>query len=147
MEHTQQVSLEIEELTSLYLSMKVAWRIFLFTGTNIDLQAYEIARDLLPLKIKSLQTSTADNPRQQGKIKTLSMLLDEDIVAIAPSMVRKKSGWLADPPVSLVPGLNWRKIKHIAEAVQDEERVLFTQRTEELRRSTAQLVLTISSRS
>ena len=142
-EHTQQVSLEIEELTSLYLSLKVAWRNFLSTGADVDLQAFETARSLLPLKIKSLRALTADNPPQQEKIKTLSVLVDEDIAAIVPSLTRKKSGRFADLSASFPPDLNWRKIKHIAEAIQDEERVLLAHRSEELRRSTAQLVLII----
>ncbi|MEO6825503.1 MAG: histidine kinase dimerization/phospho-acceptor domain-containing protein [Nitrosospira sp.] len=142
-EHTHEVSLEIEELTSFYLSVRVAWRNFLSAGKKVDSEAYETARKLLLLKIESLQALAADNPRLQGKIKTLSGLVDEDIAVIDPSMALKKRGRFVDPAVPFAPDLNWQKIRHIAEAIQNDKKVLLAERSETFKKSTARLVLII----
>lgn len=146
-EHTHQISLEIEELTSLYLSMRVAWRNFLSARKKIDSEAYETARRLLLLKIESLQALAAHNPRLQGKIKALSGLVDEDIAIIDPSMALKKRGRFVDPSVPFAPDLNWQKIRHIAEAVQNEKKVLLAERSEKFKKSTDRLVLIINTAS
>ncbi|MEO7685629.1 MAG: ATP-binding protein [Nitrosospira sp.] len=142
-EHTQQVSLEIEELTSLYLSARVSWRNFLSAGNTIDLQAYESAVKAIPLKIESLWTLTSDHRQQQHRIKTLSILVDEDIAGIAPTISLKTSGHYVDPSAPFAPDLNWQKIKRIADMVQNEEKELLVRRSGELKESTARLVLII----
>jgi signal transduction histidine kinase len=142
-EHTQQVSLEIEELTSLYLSVRAAWRNFLSAGKNVDLQAYESAVKAIPLKITSLHTLVSDHPQHQQRIETLSILLDGDIAVIGATMSLKASGRYVDPSAPFAPDLNWQKIKHIADVIQNEEKELLTQRSGELKESTARLVLII----
>lgn len=142
-EHTQQVSLEIEELTSLYLSVRVAWRNFISAGKNIDLEAYESAVKAIPLKITSLQTLVSDHPQQQQRIKTLSNLLDGDIAVIGATMSLKAGGRFVDPSAPFAPDLNWQKIKHVADIIQNEEKELLTRRSRELKESTARLVLII----
>ncbi|WP_052494064.1 ATP-binding protein [Nitrosospira sp. NpAV] len=142
-EHTQQVSLEIEELVSLYLSARVSWRNFLSAGNAVDLHAYESAVKAIPLKIESLWVLTTDHPQQQNKIKTLSTLLHDDIAVIAPTMSLKASGQHVDPAAPFAPNLNWQEIKRVADIVQNEEKELLTRRSSELGESTARLVLII----
>ncbi|MEO7464315.1 MAG: ATP-binding protein [Nitrosospira sp.] len=141
--HTQQVSLEIEELTSLYLSARVAWRNFISVGKNIDLEAYESAVNAIPLKITSLQTLVSDHPQQQQRIKTLSNLVDGDIAVIGTTMSLKVGGRFVDPSAPFAPDLNWQKIKHLAYIIQNEEKELRTRRSLELKQSTARLVMII----
>jgi signal transduction histidine kinase len=144
-EHTQQVNLEIEELTTLYLSARAAWRNYLTAGSDIDLRIYEESVNAVPLKVASLQSLTRDNPRQKDRIDALAILLSEDIAAIGQDMEKKRSGRYADPAAPFAPDLNWQKIKHISEMIQAEEKKLLAQRSREWKSSTERLVITIIS--
>ncbi|MEP6605321.1 MAG: ATP-binding protein, partial [Nitrosospira sp.] len=94
-------------------------------------------------KITSLQTLVSDHPQQQQRIKTLSNLLDGDIAVIGATMSLKAGGKFVDPSAPFAPDLNWQKIKHMADKIQNEEKELLTRRSRELKESTARLVLII----
>ena len=142
-EHTQQVNLEIEELTALYLSARAAWRNYLTAGNEIDWRIYEESVNAVPLKIASLQSLTEDNPQQKDRIGVLAILLNQDIAAIGQDMAKKKRGQYVDPAAPFAPDLNWQKFKHIAETIQVDEKNLLAQRSREWKDSTDQLVITI----
>lgn len=144
-EHTQQVNLEIEELTTLYLSARAAWRNYLTAGNDIDLRIYEESVNAVPLKVASLQSLTRDNPRQKDRIDALAILLNQDIAAIGQDMAKKRRGQYADPAAPFAPDLNWQKIKHISEMIQAEEKKLLARRSREWKSSTERLVITIIS--
>jgi signal transduction histidine kinase len=144
-EHTQQVNLEIEELTTLYLSARAAWRNYLTAGNDIDLRIYGESLNAVPLKLASLRSLTADNPRQKDRIDALAVLLNQDLAAIGQDIEKKKGGRYADPAAPFAPDLNWQKIKHISEMIQAEEKELLAQRSREWKSSTQQLVITIIS--
>jgi signal transduction histidine kinase len=142
-EHTQQVNLETEELTTLYLSARSAWRNYLTAGNEIDLRIYEESVNAVPPKIASLQSLTEDNPMQNERIGELAILLSEDIAAIGQDMAKKRSGRYADPAAPFAPDLNWQKIKHISENIQADEKKLLAQRSHDWKNSTERLVITI----
>ena len=117
-EHAQQVNLETEELTVLYLSARAAWRNYLTAGNEVDLHIYEESVGAIPSKVASLELLTQENVQQSERIKAILLLLKQDIALIGEDMAQKKSGQYVDPAAPFAPDLNWEKFKHIAEIVQ-----------------------------
>jgi len=142
-EHAQQVNLEIEELTTLYLSTRTAWRNYLTAGNEIDLRIYEESIKAIPSKIASLESLTKDNMQQNERVKAVSLLLKQDISLIRGYMAQKKSGQYVDPAVPFAPGLNWEKFKYITEVVQDAEKKLLAERSQKFKNSTDRLARTL----
>jgi signal transduction histidine kinase len=142
-EHAQQVNLETEELTTLYLSARAAWRNYLTAGNKIDLRIYEESVKAIPLKVASLELLTEDNEEQNERIKAISLLLKQDIALIRDDMARKKRGRYVDPAAPFAPNLNWEKFKYITEVVQDAEKKLLAERSQKFKNSTDRLARTL----
>lgn len=146
-EHTQQVRLQIEELLSLYSSVRIAWRSYLITGDGQQLQEFDAAEKTISSKIESLRRLSADNPRQQQRFASFFLLVTQDVAAIAESMALKKDGKLTDPADVFqqftTVKLNPSELGKLAQQMKDEEDALLRNRSRESQRSADQTVFVI----
>jgi PAS domain S-box-containing protein len=85
-EHTNQVLLSLEDVGASVSASESGQRGYILTGRPDYLESYFAARDGLPSRFAELRRLTADNPRQQLSIDTLSRVVSDRLKVIQESL-------------------------------------------------------------
>lgn len=130
-DHTHQVRLEIQELLSLCLAMRIAWRSYIVSGDSRYLEDFAAGAGEIHDKMQSLGRLLAD----QQRLAILRGLVAQDTAAMEASMALKKAGRLGSAEQILVQfsaaGLNFPEINRLAQAMQDAARERLAERKRE----------------
>jgi methyl-accepting chemotaxis protein len=121
----------VEDIRLNLLKLESKTRGYMLTGDEQFLDANDDLRTGLAGSLKRLRTLTADNPSEQRRLELVGPVLDRrlaDIVRI--SNLRRDKGFPAAVAAMLQAATIERKaeIRNLLTAVDDEERVLLTQR-------------------
>jgi PAS domain S-box-containing protein len=125
--HSQQVLIELSQTESLIKDAETGQRGFLYTEKPEYLEDYQSAVSRIDPNIDKLEQLTADNPRQQGRVRTLRGLSHAKLSELAETISFYRSGEM-DQAKGLVQsdkGLTlMNDVRKLVDEMTEEERRL-----------------------
>ena len=134
-EHTHQVIEEIEESMSILKDAETGQRGYVISGDEHFLEHYTKALDIIKPQFAKVRQLTADNPRQQQRLDRLALPVEAKINFLTKVVELRKSGDFsaAQNLVSSRRGeTEMDAIRKIVGEMEEEERALLKERTENL---------------
>lgn len=143
---TQDILRDLEEVRTLLIQVETDARGFLLTGIDVYKEAYETHLQAIPQKIDALKEKTKDNASHQVRFNVLEKVVDARLSLLKEYVDRREVlGATVIPPGQGPEGK--RRMDAVRAALDDignEEYRLLEQRTEESRKSTQQLRVTLA---
>ncbi|HXL55763.1 MAG TPA: CHASE3 domain-containing protein, partial [Chitinophagaceae bacterium] len=130
-EHTNKVLNEAEQTLSITKDFESGSRGYVITGDSDYLEHFNVAKNTIISHIKKLKELTKDNPLQQSRIDSLSVLIDKRISFSQQSVqLRNEKGVeAASKLIATKQGKYYMdKIRNLIAEIQLEENNLLTQR-------------------
>jgi len=136
--HTHEVLAHLGDAAGALKDVDGGTRNFVLTGEEICLQPYLSARNTLYQELQTVARMTADNPRQQQRLKALEPLV-ENLLAITWAIVgERRTGDRESAMVRIQTGRGeaaMYRLRIAIQELQDEERSLLEKRRADAQRS------------
>ncbi|WP_127011438.1 CHASE3 domain-containing protein, partial [Chlorogloeopsis fritschii] len=145
--HTYEVIGELDNLIANIKDAEAAQRGYLITREDIYLKPYKNALPLIEKNFNSLLKLTADNPRQQQRIKSLKPVIDQRIDRLQQGItLLNNQGFEASRRFVLTnQGRElMNQIRQLIAEMEAEERQLLQQRTQQTQLASRQAIETIT---
>ena len=136
-DHTNNVIMKLEQISSALKDGETGQRGYLLTGRTEFLDPYNGARDRALTTLNEVEKLTLDNPRQQQSLQQLRDLVVQRFALLRDIIDAKKRG-VANNEHDLTQGkVQMDEIRRLVTTMQDREQALLTQRTEKTNRFAA----------
>jgi len=141
-EHTWEVTAELESALSALKDAETGQRGYLLTGQVEYLDPYKRAVDDVPRHLGRLLSLTADNPAEQTRLAELKDLVGAKLGELALTVRLNAAGDTRAAQRAVESGIGKElmdRIRQSADAMRTEERVLLAHRSESARRAASRL--------
>lgn len=144
--HTQEVLDQLQDIRIHIIQVETDARGFLLTGDHVYLEAYDRDRKDIPLKIAAVKANTQDNISHQQKFPILEEAVKSRLELLHEYVERREVLGVTVIPTGQ-SGEGKRRMDVVRDAlndIADSERLLLNQRTEQSRRNSRQLLITLA---
>ena len=141
-EHTWEVTAELEETLSGLKDAETGQRGYLLTGETEYLEPYKSAVDAVPRHLDRLQVLVADNAEEHKRLAELRELIGAKLGELALTVRLSASGDTRAAQRAVSSGIGKElmdRIRQAADAMRTHERVLLAHRSEKARRAARNL--------
>jgi signal transduction histidine kinase/CHASE3 domain sensor protein len=144
--HTWQVLAGLEQIIGSAKDAETGSRGFLITGDDAYLEPYNDAVRQLPREIDAVKTLTADNPHQQARIPLVRAQIDARLQFLQQEIDARRAGQSDALHTMVASGTGKAEMDRLREAInamQDEERLLLSQRVQTAHHAGPQAQITV----
>ena len=135
--HTNQVLDQTSDISSLFRDIQLESNTYFANRDSSIIFSYVAAKEEIYRRINSLKVFTIDNPKQQSRIDSLRLLVD-DLIEFTNAGVSPKLYAMADLSARVIRNFQYRQqIRAIIHSIKQEEQRLLLQRENAYRLSVA----------
>lgn len=145
--HTQQVLIELAATFSALQEAETGQRGYIITGSPFYLDPYTRALEVVDIHLATLRSLTADNPRQQVRLRAMEPRVAERLRILRENLELRRTTGMAAAATAVSSGrgkMEMDAIRALVDAMAAEERRLLDRRFRESRSSGRRALVTFT---